>query len=86
MVMNETKNRTWFYVYNLICEDANRGGPMGLEYTTHIFTKPFTTPKRAKQYAEEYVGEKIDWTKHKTGEWFADARTHIFHIKGEWVI
>ena len=86
MAMNEITNNN-FYVYNLICEDASHlGGPMGTEYTTHVFTKSFTTPKRAKQHAEEYVGEKIEWTKRKTGEWSADARTHIFHIKGQQVL
>jgi len=92
MAMNETKSTGVDYIYNLTCEDASHlGGPMGSEYTTHIFTKPFTTVKRAKQYAVNYVkkyhDDKLEWNaNYKKHEWSCDARTHIFHIKGEQVL
>ena len=71
MAMNEISGHH-LWVYNLTCEDASHfGGPMGSEYTTHIFTKPFTTPKRAKKYAADYVKEeKLEWTKRGTGKWY----------------
>lgn len=71
------------FVFNLICEDASHlGGPMGTEYTTHLWTKTFSSVDKAKAYAEKYCKkEEFRWEKGERGKWFVDARTHIFTIE-----
>jgi hypothetical protein len=80
-------------VYNLTCEDASHlGGPMGTEYTTHVFTKPFTTLQKAKDYAKKYhKGSKLEfiwpeyakWEQDSSVRWHVDAGAYIFEIKKE---
>lgn len=72
-------------IYLLSCEDAsNMGGPMGSEYTTHLWTKPFTTIEKAKDYAEQWIkkyhNHKLDWTEDED-DIFCDALSHGFDIK-----
>lgn len=73
------------------CEDASHlGGPMGTEYTTPMWSKPFSTVEKAKKYAEDYVKKKfckvdIDWRETVSSEnekyhaW--DAMRYIFYIR-----
>ena len=75
------------YIYNLICEDASHlGGPMGSEYTEHIFTKPFSDLQKAKNYAVKYSERKYweDWMKWKKdgkNSWYLDEGSYIFTIE-----
>ena len=42
-------------ISTLVCEDASHlGGPMGSEYTTFVFSKPFGSVESAKKYAVKY--------------------------------
>jgi hypothetical protein len=74
-------------VYNLTCEDASHlGGPMGTEYTTHVFTKPFTTLQKAKDYAKKYQKnwpEYAKWEQDSRTRWHVDTGVYIFAIKKE---
>lgn len=79
------------------CENASHlGGPMGTEYTTPIFSKPFTTIDKAKKYAEDYVKKEkklisvnADWKEsddsgsRKYYCW--DAMAYIFYIRTKWI-
>jgi len=75
-------------VYLLICEDAsNLGGPMGSEYTTHVFSKVFSSLQSAKDYAKahrERRGGKwpdwAEWKRDRKTHWHVDAGTHIYKI------
>lgn len=71
-------------VYNLTCEDASHlGGPMGTEYTTHVFTKPFTTLQKAKDYAKKYQKnwpEHAEWIQDSKTRWHVDSSAYIFEI------
>jgi len=61
-------------VFNLICEDASHlGGPMGTEYTTHVFTKPFVSVEKAKEFAKKYQKK---WPEHAT--WKRDGRNRLY--------
>ena len=72
-------------VYNLTCEDASHlGGPMGTEYTTHVFTKPFTTLQKAKQHAHKYQKnwpEHAKWIQDSPIRWHVDSGAYIFEVK-----
>jgi hypothetical protein len=79
------------YVYNLELEDASHlGGPMGTEYTTTIWVKPFASMQRAKAYAEKYAKKKgnerePEWKKSQNTDGtnkhvFWDAGAYIFNI------
>ena len=80
-------------VYLLECEDASgMGGPMGTEYTEHLWTKPFSSIEKAKKYAEEFIekywgkGEvSVSWKKYP-GYVFWDARSHGFTIKPQYIM
>jgi hypothetical protein len=69
------------YVYNLECEDASHlGGPMGTEYTTTLWVKPFASMQAAKKYAVKYAKRgkdepPPDWKKRS---W--DAGAYIFTV------
>ena len=54
-------------IYMLTSEDLSHlGGPMGSEYTTTNYVKPFEDLEAAQEYAEkEYKRGKITWTKDK---------------------
>lgn len=74
-------------IYMLECEDASHlGGPMGTEYTTHMFTKPFRTANRAKEWAKEYQGKWPKWAKwtwhsgRNVSYWVCDAGPYVWKI------
>lgn len=54
----------------LVCEDASHlGGPMGTEYTTHLFSKQFPSIEAAQNYAKEFEENFSEWaTWKKSGE------------------
>jgi plasmid replication initiation protein len=72
-------------LFMMVCEDASHlGGPMGTEYTTHIFSKVFRSVKAAKLCAEKYRTEKTggtvtDWRKNGDLHYW-DAGMFIFRI------
>jgi len=71
-------------IYNLTCEDATHlGGPMGTEYTTHMWTKPFSSIDKSREYAENYVKDKQGKIVYKPDKnWLSwDAGTYCFNIK-----
>ena len=72
-------------IFNLTCENANLGGPMGFESTTYMYTKPFKTLARAKAYAEGSVKYWPIWAewKREGNEWAVDCGPYIFTIKKE---
>jgi len=70
-------------VYNLACEDASHlGGMMGTEYTTHMFSRLFTTLEKAQKYAESYGSgfpEWASWEQDKKHYW-CDSGAFIWTI------
>jgi len=69
------------FVYSLDCEDASHlGGPMGTEYTVHVWSMIFADLDSAKEHAERYIKEPIDWKKDSIS-WYADVGAYVFTIK-----
>jgi len=82
-------------IFILTCEDASHlGGPMGTEYTTHMFSKPFASLESAQRFAEKYsddhgglASKEMKWTKDWYRErWAEDASKFIFVIKKDEVL
>jgi len=83
--------------YILTCEDASHlGGPMGTEYTTHVFSKGFGSISDAQQYATDYQGKQYrkdyegqrwpkyaTWRDWKDGHISCDSGLYIWTIKEE---
>ncbi len=74
--------------YDLICEDYTRlGGPMGTESTSEIFRKAFSTPFKAKQFAEKDHRNRdhrkaIEWTTENGTQWYSgDLLSHAYSIE-----
>lgn len=87
--MKNTKNAR--SVFMLTCDDASHlGGPMGTEYTTTIYSKPFSTKEKAFAYAVKDAPKHgtsapplAEWQKDSTGNLGIDCRTVIFNIRKE---
>lgn len=75
-------------IYMLECQDASHlGGPMGTEYTTHMFSKLFRSVDAAKRWAKDYQKSNwpkwAKWTWHsgsKSSYWVCDARINVWKI------
>lgn len=70
-------------MFILSCEDASHlGGPMGTEYTTHLFSKVFSSVDKAKEFAQSYQKIWPTWAKWYTDgtKYWVDSGTYIWKI------
>jgi len=71
----------------LICEDASHlGGPMGSEYTEHVFSKAFPSILEAQKYAVKKQGkgrwpDYAEWTQQSNGNLTCDSGCYIWTIQ-----
>ena len=70
----------------LVCEDASHlGGPMGSEYTEHVFSKVFPSSMEAQEYAVKYQDKKhwpewAEWNMQSNGSLTCDSGRYIWTI------
>jgi hypothetical protein len=51
-----------FEICTLVSENLSHlGGPMGTEYTTTNYSKPFKSIEKAKKFAEKEYGNELKW-------------------------
>jgi hypothetical protein len=68
-------------LFMLIAEDASHlGGPMGSEYTTHMWSKPFSSVEKARAYAEKFAKRRASICRWNIGSSW-DAGWVTFDIK-----
>lgn len=63
-------------VYELEIEDLSTLGAMGSSSTV-VYTKLFSTLKKAKKHAQKQRNKKITWKKYKKNHWTSGDLTYV---------